>query len=690
MASDAVNHPSPAGSVASSVTPGLNYNNNKRSAPDHPSPAGPGNAEVVTPAGAGTSPASQPPGDSNKKRRVGPGSRGVANLTPEQLAKKRANGEHKLLSLTHPLIPCLTAHMTFSYSVIFTFRPISSIPSKLVLAVVLTTPCSLTAHHPRTHTSFSTTLTGSSSPLSHLDDDTPANRSSHRPRSDREAQRAIRERTKNQIENLERRIQELTSQQPYQELQAVQRAKEAVEAENADLKRRLATFIASIQPLISASPPSQRKFVMLGADVSLTNTISNSAPPPPADHPAVFPSPSGSYSHVHQHNGPISAHNASTPNSAASPASIDPTAGWQTTPNGSGGGGGGGGGPVSDLSPPNHMYAASKMLDQQRQGLRHGLDLGPERLGLDFLLDQNARVGKIQSGVNGAQDTPSYNHVPMKHDWTGVGPVTHSRSPSLSGPTVHTPRSQVDYPQQQSQGQQQQQQQPSSSAPPESRALGHHTAEVKNCGPTCPLDSLLLDFLHERRQRAADGLSTHEIIGPRYPSVLSLLNPANSKYSHPLSKVFTDILATFPDLSALPQRVAVLYIMFLIMRWQISPTQENYDRLPEWARPRPAQLFTEHPAWIDHVPFPAMRDKLCRDYNPREYLFDNFFVPFTTTLSLNWPYEETDTLLQVPESDEVLINPVFERHLRRLENWTLGQAFNQTFPKLRETYNLKE
>lgn len=27
------------------------------------------------------------------KRRPGPGSRGVANLTPEQLAKKRANGE---------------------------------------------------------------------------------------------------------------------------------------------------------------------------------------------------------------------------------------------------------------------------------------------------------------------------------------------------------------------------------------------------------------------------------------------------------------------------------------------------------------------------------------------------------------------------------------------------------------------
>ncbi|KAK1980001.1 BZIP transcription factor [Colletotrichum cereale] len=553
MASDAASHPSPAGSVASSVTPGLTYNS-KRSAPDQSSPAGTGNADLHTPTGAdAASPASQPPGDANKKRRTGPGSRGVANLTPEQLAKKRAN--------------------------------------------------------------------------------------------DREAQRAIRERTKNQIETLERRIQELTSQQPYQDLQAVQRAKEAVEAENAELKRRLAAFIASIQPLISASPPTQPESSQLGNLHARHGPNGSTAPP----------------------NGPISANNASTPNSAASPGSLDPNAGGQVTP-GSG---------VPDLSPPNHMYAASKMLNQQRQDLRHGLDLGPEKLGLEFLLDPNARLSKIQSGVNGAQDSPTYHHVPMKHDWTGVGPFQHSRSPSLSGPTGHTPRSQAECPSQ------------VPCAPAESRGLASYSAEVKNCGPTCPLDSLLLDFLHERRQRAADGLSAHEIIGPRYPSVLSLLNPANSKFSHPLSKVFTDILATFPDLSALPQRVAVLYIMFLIMRWQISPTQENYDRLPEWARPRPSQLFTEHPAWIDHVPFPAMREKLCRDYNPREYLFDNFFVPFTTTLSLNWPYEETDTLLQVPDSDEVLINPVFERHLRRLENWTLGQPFAQTFPKLAGTYNLK-
>ena len=84
-----------------------------------------------------------------------------------------------------------------------------------------------------------------------------------------------------------------------------------------------------------------------------------------------------------------------------------------------------------------------------------------------------------------------------------------------------------------------------------------------------------------------------------------------------------------------------------------------------------------------------MRDRLVRDYNPRDYLFDNFFIPFTTTLNVNWPYEPTDTLLSSPENDDLMINPVFERHLRRLENWSLGPAFAKAFPGLVDTYRLK-
>ena len=113
--------------------------------------------------------ASSEPQNSKRRRTSGPGSRGVNNLTPEQLAKKRAN--------------------------------------------------------------------------------------------DREAQRAIRERTKSQIEALEKKIQDLTSQKPYQELQDALRQKEAVEAENADIKRRLASIQSLIQPILANNV--NRTFIIL-------------------------------------------------------------------------------------------------------------------------------------------------------------------------------------------------------------------------------------------------------------------------------------------------------------------------------------------------------------------------------------------------------------------------------------------
>lgn len=73
--------------------------------------------------------------------------------------------------------------------------------------------------------------------------------------NDREAQRAIRERTKGQIEQLEKRIEELTAQKPYQELQDVVRQKGVVEAENEDIRRRLANVMSILQPICGGALP---------------------------------------------------------------------------------------------------------------------------------------------------------------------------------------------------------------------------------------------------------------------------------------------------------------------------------------------------------------------------------------------------------------------------------------------------
>ncbi|KAL1297273.1 hypothetical protein AAFC00_004830 [Neodothiora populina] len=238
-----------------------------------------------------------------------------------------------------------------------------------------------------------------------------------------------------------------------------------------------------------------------------------------------------------------------------------------------------------------------------------------------------------------------------------------------------------------------------------------------NTEPTCTLDGVLKGFEAERRRAAQSGTPAASLVGPAYPSISSLLNPERASHSHPLSKVFTDILSKFPSISGVPEQVAVLYIMFLIMRWHIAPTQENFERLPPWARPVRSQLEIAHPAWIDHLPWPLMRDRMTRTQSLTTYHFDSFFIPFTTTLSLNWPYEPDSCLLptktasagstpglennaspaaggaaidNVLDGEEFSINPVFESHLRNLGNWSLGTPFRNAFPDLVDDVQIKD
>lgn len=341
------------------------------------------------------------------------------------------------------------------------------------------------------------------------------------------------------------------------------------------------------------------------------------------------------------------------------------------------------------------------MLEQQGHSLRHGLDFGSGRFDFNVVLDPIQAIPKLQRGRDGAQDTGEFHHVAMKHDWTQVSqedarpawvPPIAIPSPGSDPSSGILPKSATSQP-------------APGGAPgldgtaptippalyPDAQAanitepLPLWARPLRNCEPTCPLDALLLDFRSERQQRAAEGYEQNEVTGPRYPSVSSLLNPANSKYSHPVSKVFTDIITKFPEISCLPEKVTILYLMFIYMRWMISPTKENYERLPEWIRPLPCQLDIPHPAWMDYLPYPEMRERVILANDPSVFYFDNWFLPFTSTFSISWPYEEAHTLLRNPDSDEIMINPVFESHMRNLDNWKVGRAFAEAFPMLIDT-----
>ncbi|KAL2869300.1 bZIP transcription factor [Aspergillus lucknowensis] len=434
--------------------------------------------------------------------------------------------------------------------------------------------------------------------------------------NDRQAQRAIRERTKAHIETLEQRVRDLSSQKPFLDLQSALKHNEAIISENRELRQGLRAIVDIIQPLLEKQD-------------ALTTT-------PAATRPVASLIPSASPSLENHHFAPNAQRSTTVDHSyTESIASVETPSSTHSAPT------------LGSRRDSTGNHSSLRVaFDYQRHNLLHGLDFGgDERMAFNFLLDPPQHVPRM----DGFRRPPEVGRPQASL------PPNYNTLPSLG--------SMMDQP------------------------LPAYMTPVRNIAPTCTLDAILLDFLHNRQREAAKGVPKQKLVGPAYPSVSSLLNPEKSVFSHPLSKVFTDILRTFPDISSLPEQVAVLYCMFVLMRWQIYPTAENYHRLPDWLTPRPSQLLTPHPAWIDYLPWPRMRDRLVMSYH--DYPFENWFIPFTSTLSVNWPYEATDCLLSTGDADELIINPVFERHFSDIKNWTLGPAFAEAYPQLVETTKIK-
>ncbi|OCK73688.1 hypothetical protein K432DRAFT_267709, partial [Lepidopterella palustris CBS 459.81] len=204
---------------------------------------------------------------------------------------------------------------------------------------------------------------------------------------------------------------------------------------------------------------------------------------------------------------------------------------------------------------------------------------------------------------------------------------------------------------------------------------------------TCPLDDILQGLVTSRRAVFEQTGSELSAAGPAQPSMSALLNLGESSPIHHISQIMSNAITKFESVHQLPERAAALFVMYQTLRWQICPTKENYYRLPEWLRPLPCQNSIAHPIWMDYVPWPKMRNIICQDH--LKYDQNEFFLPYVQTLSLNWPYEPMDCVVVQSDMINSSISPIFERHVRNLDNWSLGDSFKTAYPSLVGTYRLK-
>jgi hypothetical protein len=97
---------------------------------------------------------------------------------------------------------------------------------------------------------------------------------------------------------------------------------------------------------------------------------------------------------------------------------------------------------------------------------------------------------------------------------------------------------------------------------------------------------------------------------------------------------------------------------------------------------RPSQETIQHPAVIDFLIWPGLRDRLV--FSHKHYTSTgDFSAAFCENLHFNWPYPDDQILLFDQISQTYRISPLFEQYAFDMKNWTMDEAFFEKYMEMR-------
>jgi hypothetical protein len=77
---------------------------------------------------------------------------------------------------------------------------------------------------------------------------------------------------------------------------------------------------------------------------------------------------------------------------------------------------------------------------------------------------------------------------------------------------------------------------------------------------------------------------------------------------------------------------------------------------------------------------PDVRDSLIE--KPEQYPFEVFSELYSHNVTVNWPYDRDDVITSLADGINMKLSPIFEKHVRRLGNWTVSSLFEAHYPEL--------
>ncbi|KAK0116906.1 hypothetical protein ONS96_012752 [Cadophora gregata f. sp. sojae] len=487
--------------------------------------------------------------------------------------------------------------------------------------------------------------------------------------NDREAQRSIRQRTKTHIEELEQRIRDLSQDQDARDFEQIKRRNAELEEELRQLKELLGRSDGSIASSPELTPLSSRygmDIVEEAHPLAYSPSWSTQNIGGPGSPYTSFPTTSAGdllSSFASDHSGLPSGF--SDPGSARSETFNEADIAYKDLTSS----------PTVPASINRRGASNSRPQFGRSRSYPHG------RFGMPT---NNAPL-RMTGGVNGIGPSPLAGQP--------ISPVNRSLMMNVNGqrqpppPTSHPLTLNQNKPRLDSNVPPQQNGTAYGMSEPMSNGAGHHAWELslQFLPPTGPVDSILISLLQRQRSIATQSTPGSLLVGPYHPDLRALLNPEMSNNIHPVASIVSNLFQRI-EYTGFAEKAAALFLVYHFVQWQILPSLETYQNLPDWFCPRPSQMITAHPFWTSLAIWGELRDVMVGDQE--KYATEEFMNLYQNCISVNWPFRDEDILMFVGE--EVRVTDAFIRHIETQANWSLSEPFQRRYPELRDVCRFAE
>ncbi|CAI0642938.1 unnamed protein product [Colletotrichum noveboracense] len=223
--------------------------------------------------------------------------------------------------------------------------------------------------------------------------------------------------------------------------------------------------------------------------------------------------------------------------------------------------------------------------------------------------------------------------------------------------------------------------------------------------PTCRIDQLLVGFIQDCR-RLSQLKPLDSLLRPARVNMKNFLeyhpaSPTNSPprcqladldraasnsaaasgANHPMAELIT-ALVNKAGVTNVIERLAVFAVIQRAVAWLVHPTREAYMAMVQELTPKPIQTAIPHPQWVDLILWAPLRTAIIERQDA--YANEEFQAVYSSSLRLiNWPCRPIDALVVDPQSGEMWLSDTFTAHAMRVENWRLNENFVRRYPELR-------